>query len=98
MKLITKEILKLLPPLYSTSELESSEIKVPLKLFNPVGTGTWYITEYDKEKKIAFGCSNRELGYISITELESVTLKYGLKIERDLYWDKNTTLKEVMNL
>jgi len=101
MKLFTKEILKALPKMNETSELSSEEIKVPLKLFNPCGSGTWYITEYDPERNEAYGyvtgLGYDELGYISITELESVKLRFGLKIERDMHWNMKTTLKEVMD-
>lgn len=103
MKLLTKEILRRLPPIGSTAELKPDLVKVPLKLFNPSGAGTWYITEYDPEERLAFGFANlgdpimAELGYVSLDELESVRLPFGLKIERDMSFDPNTTLKEVMD-
>ena len=101
MKLITKEILKRLPKLGDTAEKNSSEVKVPLKLFNPCGGESWFITEYDPESEIAFGYVTGvqfpELGYISIKELKSIRLKWGLTIERDMHWNMKTTLKEVMD-
>lgn len=99
MKLITKEILKKLPELYANEDKKPEDIKVPLKLFNPSGVGTWYITEYDPERDLAFGWCDLgcpELGYVSIKELRSIKGAFGLGIERDIYWDSNTTLKEVM--
>lgn len=101
MKLFTKEILNRLPTIGATSERSMEEVKVPLKLFNPAGAGTWYITEYDPEEKLAFGFANRgdpemaELGYVSILELESLKLPFGLGIERDMHFGFNHTLKEV---
>lgn len=99
MKILTKAILKKLPCLYSTEDMSPEEIKVPLKLFNPSGVGVWYITEYDPKSEIAFGWCDLgypELGYVSIKELKEITFKFGLKIERDFYWNGNTTLKDVM--
>ena len=99
MKLVTKEIAKLLPPLYTNEDKPASEVKVPLKLFNPCGAGTWYISEMNPEEGLMFGwclIHEAELGYVSLPELESLRLPFGLKIERDLHWNPETTLAEVM--
>lgn len=90
MKLITKKLERKLPRLYDTEEEKDPMCHV--KLFNPMGAGTWYIIEYDPEEKIAFGYADLnmgfpELGYIGITELENIQLPLGMKIERDLYWE-----------
>ena len=101
MKILTKEILKKLPKLYANEEKEAKDIKVPLKLFNPCGSQSWFITEYDPDTGEAFGyvtgmgCD--ELGYISIPELLEVKLPFGLRIERDMHWNSNNTLQQVMN-
>ena len=103
MKLFTKEILNKLPPLYTNSEKSMEETKVILKLFNPCGAGTWYITEYDPEEKLAFGFANlgdsecAELGYVSIQELEDFRGPLGLGIERDMHFGYEHTLKEVFD-
>ena len=103
MKLITKEIASKLPPLYTNSEKSMEETKVILKLFNPAGAGTWYITEYDPEQKLAFGFANlgdpemAELGYVSILELEQYQGPLGLGIERDMHFGFEHTLKEVFD-
>ena len=101
MKLFTKALLKKLPRIGDTGEKDSSNIKVPVKFFNPCGSQTWYITEYNEEEKLAFGYVTGmqvdELGYISIKELEALQLPYGLKIEREYCWDSNNTLKSVMD-
>ena len=102
MKLLTKEILKRLPYLYETENKKPSEVKVPLKLFNPCGAGTWYITEFNGED-LMFGFCNlgddqcAELGYVSLSELKSLRLPFGMSIERDMYWNPDTTLEQVMN-
>lgn len=100
MKLLTKALLNLLPPLGATDNTPASEVKVPVKLFNPMGSQTWYLTEYDPKTHTAFGFVDLgmgfpELGYISLTEIEQIRLPFGLTIERDLYWNSDTTLLDV---
>ncbi len=60
------------------------------KLFDPCGSTTCYLTEYDPVEKIAFGFVQGlqvdEWGYTSLIELESIERPYGLTIERDLYF------------
>ena len=100
MILITKEIANKLPKLYANENSKPEDIKVPLKLFNPTGIGTWYIIEYDPETEMAFGYCDLgypELGYVSILELKEVKLPFGLTVEQDVHWDPNTTLDKVMN-
>lgn len=100
MMLITKEIARKLPALNSQDGADPSWIKVPLKLFNPTGIGTWYITEYDPETEMAFGycdLGSPELGYVSIKELREFKGRLGIGIERDAWWNPNTTLEQVMN-
>ncbi len=102
MKLLTKEILEKLPPLYTNEGKSPEEVKVIVKFFNPFGAGTWYATEYDPETKTFFGYAdlgNRnfaELGYFSLAELESLRLPGGLGVERDLHFGYDRTLAEVM--
>ena len=90
MKLITEEFEELFKeyPLYS-QEKEKDPLVVA-KLFDPCGSATWYILEYDPEQKIAFGyvmgLHVDELGYTSLLELESIERPFGLTIERDLYF------------
>lgn len=70
-------------------------VKDPLviaKFFNPTGAGTWFATEYYPDDKVIFGYAsifgdhNDEWGYTSLVELESFKGRFGLGIERDLYW------------
>jgi hypothetical protein len=64
-----------------------------MKLFSPVGAATWLISERDPENPdilfgladLGFGCP--ELGSISLAEIESIRLPFGLKIERDLHFN-----------
>jgi hypothetical protein len=85
-KLLTKEIQKKLPTLYSQEKNPDPIAQV--KFFAPWSNWTWYATEFDGEDTF-FGFvvgHENELGYFSLRELESVRGRFGLKIERDLYY------------
>ena len=90
MKLITPELEEMFKdyPLYS-QENEDDPLVV-VKLFDPCGSATWFLLEYDPVEKIAFcfvtGLQVDELGYTSLEELESIKRPFGLTIERDLYF------------
>ena len=77
----------------------SKSFKAVVKLFNPVGRGTWYLSELDPETNVAFGLCcvhEKELGYVSIDELQSLKLPLGLSIERDVLFKMNEhTLEEL---
>ena len=63
-----------------------------VKLFNPGGIGTWYLSELDPETNVAFGLCclyEKELGYVSLDELKKVKGMFGLGIERDAYFTSN---------
>lgn len=95
MKLLTQEIRKKLPPLYSQEDKGGKAI-VQVKFFTPDSNWTWYATEFDGEDTF-FGFVHgfeKELGYFSLKELESVRGPMGLPIERDLYWSPKT-LEEI---
>lgn len=106
MKLMTKELEKKFEkyPLYSQDGM-GGKAKVLVKYFNPVGAGTWLITEGNKLENgdyEMFGYCHlgdddfAELGYVMLSELENITLFGGLKIERDLYLADNITLYDAM--
>ena len=95
MKLLTKEIRKKLPPLYS-QDGKGGKAVVHVKYFCPDSSYTFYATEFDGEDTF-FGLVDghfKELGYFSLSELESVKGPMGLPIERDLYWQPKT-LEEI---
>ena len=99
MKLLTKELRKKLPPLYTNDGKPPEEVKVIVKFFNPLGSARWYATEFDGEDTF-FGFAELfpgggELGYFSLSELESLDVGLGLKIERDLHFGTETTLAEI---
>ena len=71
--------------------VEIDDIPV-VKFFNPTGAATWLITEMmPDEPDILFGLCDLgtgypELGYVSLSELQSVKGRLGLGIERDVYF------------
>ena len=96
MKLLTKEILDKLPPLYS-QDGKGWDAIAQVKFFAPWSSWTWWATEYDPKTRIFFGLVDgfeRELGYFSLDELQEVQGPFGLGIERDMYWTPKS-LKEV---
>ena len=89
MKLLTKEILSKLPPLYSQEN--NPDPTVWVKFFDPTGLWTWYATEGSQEGDdfIFFGLVKGfedELGNFSLNELTKFRGKFGLGIERDRYF------------
>ena len=95
MKLLTEEIRKKLPPLYSQDGKGGKAIAY-VKFFTPDSGFTFWATEFDGEDTF-FGLVHghcKELGYFSLSELEEVRGPMGLPIERDLYWQPKT-LEEI---
>lgn len=95
MKLLTKEIEKKLQahPFGSQSHL-GNKAEVLVKFFNPYGSGTWLITEAEKQENgdwLMYGkgkITDWEWGFISFKELENVRVSvWGAKLplERDMY-------------
>lgn len=88
MKLLSASDRKALPPLYS-QEGKGLTATAHVHYFHPLSPATWYASEFDGEDlffglcDLGFGMP--ELGYFSLSELESVKLR-GLGVERDLYW------------
>lgn len=72
---------------------DQSEVENPVviaKFFDPVGSASWYATEYDAETNICYGyvtgLAYDEWGTFSLTILESIKRPLDLSIERDLYF------------
>lgn len=88
MKLLTKEIEKKLPALYSTENTRCEDKIAQVKFFHPLSDWTWYGIEYNPAEKLFWGlvCGfDNEYGYFSLDELESIT-KLGLGVERDVHF------------
>lgn len=86
-RLLRDDIARSLPRLYAT-EREADPI-ARVKFFTPDSSWTWYAVEYGPAERLFFGLvigHEREFGYFSLDELESVCGPLGLPIERDLHW------------
>ena len=96
-KLIPQILLNDIPDLYAT-EGETNPLCY-VKLFTPDSNWTWYIIEFSKEdRNTCYGYVQgleSELGYFTLSELESVHGALGLSVERDLQFEPTrfTTLK-----
>ncbi|MEZ4667882.1 MAG: DUF2958 domain-containing protein [Anaerolineae bacterium] len=90
-RLMTDEIREQLPELYANEKIGLEAI-APVKYFTPDSNWTWYASEFDGEDRF-FGLVagfEVELGYFSLSELQSVRGAMGLPIERDLYYEPQT--------
>ena len=101
MKLFTKAIYDRLVQNHKNQDGTKS-FNVVVKLFNPTGIGTWYLTEYDPVSDMAFGLCDvgvKEIGYAHMKELKEFKGRFGLGIERDKFFESNKkTLEECRSL
>lgn len=92
MKLLTKELERKIPALYSTEEVPEEEKMIVCKFF-AIGSGwTWYVTEGERQRNdyIFYGLvvgHEKEWGYFSLRELQSIGWHGIPGIERDLHFD-----------
>ena len=101
MKLLTKKITERMIANYDHADKnldEQLDLYAEVKLFNPVGIGTWWLSQLDPETNVAFGIAEiheKEYGYVPLDELKTQKLPLGLSIERDLYFER-TRLKDLL--
>lgn len=97
-RLIPDDVAQDIPTLYGQDN--TKDPVVYLRLFAPDAPATWWITEYSKRDKIAYGVcsilgtSDAEFAYLEIDELENALGPHGMHVERD-YAFKPTPLSEV---
>ena len=91
MKLLTDEIKAALPKLGETENTSCDDKTFVCKFFNPMGDWTWLVAEgeyvEDMDTWMFFGLVDgfeKEWGYFTLAELESVDVGFGLGIERDI--------------
>jgi hypothetical protein len=97
MKLLTKAILKQLPPLRATANTEPEEIRLFVKFFTPDSNFTWYAAEFDPAIGRFHGYvkgHHNEWGDFTLSELETAKGPMGLHIERDK-WFKPCLFKDL---
>ena len=82
-----EELAKTLPPLYSSEKV--ADPMVPVKLFQPWGSWTWYLLEFDGDDTLFVLADGfeAELGYQSLKELMEIRGPGGLQIEKDEHWE-----------
>lgn len=96
MQLMTPEIEALIHKTYSTESVPLREKIAVAKFFDPTGRGTWFVLEGEKEEDgdwrlftwcvSPFGPTDDELGYVMLSDLQSVRGRMGLGIERDIHF------------
>jgi len=107
MKLITKEIerkLKANQAMMDEADEKGMDFSIAdrqpvVKLFNPVGAGTWFLFSMNKAGH-AFGyakISDGEFGWVDTNVLQKVDVGFGLGIERDLHYTP-LTFKEIAEM
>lgn len=81
------------PPLYGNENVKNPLVRV--KLFDPCGSGSWFITEYsevapDECRELAYGyvtgLGEDEFGFMSIEELANVKGRMGIGLEVDCFF------------
>ena len=94
MKLLTKEILSKVHPLYA--DKGGSDPLIVAKYFDPLSEYRFYMLEYDPEERIAFGyvtgLQYDEYRTVSLAEWEDLAKakgRMGLGIERDIHFPIN---------
>jgi hypothetical protein len=98
MKLLTREVLALLPPL--GAQRGKPEPIAYAKFFTPDGSWTWYATEGSPEGEdfLMFGYVIGivpEWGYLVLSELESIRGRFNLPVERDKFFKPTAVSKFV---
>lgn len=98
MKLLTKAQREKLIANGKASAIKEQDHYPVVKLFTPDGAATWLLSEiHADDPDTAFGLcdlgmGSPELGYVSLSELESVRGKLGLPVERDLWFEADKPL------
>jgi hypothetical protein len=99
--LMTQEVVRNLPPLYSQEGKDPAAVRVAVKFFTPDAQCTWYVTEGERDGGdwrffglCDLGQGFPELGYVQLSELQSVRGQLGLPVERDRHY--TGTLAEAM--
>jgi hypothetical protein len=101
MQLITKEIERKLKANQAMMDeadergddsFSIAERQAVVKLFNPVGAGTWFLFSMDDNGR-AYGwakISDGEYGYVDVNELQELDVGFYLGIERDIHFTGDT--------
>ena len=99
--MLTKDIKGKLPKLYATEQIPTNDKRIIVKFFSPWTSWTWYAVEGQPngDDFTFFGLvagHEKEWGYFSLNELQTVKGPFGLKIERDYHFGM-PTVKELLD-
>lgn len=88
MSLLTPELRAALRAQYRSDAADKRPL---VKLFNPLSAATWLASELAEDGDTLFGLADLgfgcpELGWFSLSEIESLRLPFGLRIERDRHF------------
>ncbi len=94
MKLLTEQHKKQLRENYERRVKFDKPSPAVVKLFNPSGAGSWYVSELAPDNDTAYGVAHitdSEFGMFSIKELENIKFPpFNLPVERDEHFEENT--------
>jgi Protein of unknown function (DUF2958) len=82
-----------LPTIAEIAGRNLDTVACPIKLFNPTARGSWFIAAYDADTRTAWGVAeivSREAGPIDMAEIVDFRGRFGLPIERELYYSAQT--------
>jgi hypothetical protein len=87
--LLTQKIRMALPPIYSQEAVKDPIVHV--KFFTPDANATWFALEFDGvDEFFGWACLGdpemAELGYFSLSALQDIRGRFGLPVERDMYF------------
>ena len=101
MELLTKSQSKALQAAFLKHD-EIKDHKCLVKLFNPVGRGTWWIIDQDPKDEDYLWCVAKlfddigpEVGSVSLSDMQKTKGFGGLGIERDIHF-KPMLVSEIM--
>jgi hypothetical protein len=100
MKLVTKEILKKLPPLGSTDDIPTEEKKVIARFFTPWAHYSWSVVEGEVQPDgdlLFFGYTSGicgEWGDFYLSQIAEIKGPFGMHVERDKLF--NGTMGDIL--
>ena len=99
MELVTEELRQ---ELLNNWNSEDQDLKPVLKIFSPIGAGTWMIASMNPNDNDTMyglcdpGLGSPELGYVPLSELQQMRIPFmagvEMELERDLYFEPQHSL------
>ena len=99
MELVTEELRQ---ELLNNWDSEDQDLKPVLKIFAPIGASTWMIASMNPNDNDTMyglcdlGLGSPELGYVPLSELQQIRIRFmagvEMELERDLYFEPKHSL------